>query len=1191
MKSLARVSALSLLLTAPMACAQTGPLSNGYIYTYAGNGTQGFSGDGGPATSAELWVPLGVTLDAAGNLYTADSSNNRIRKVDAASGVISTVAGNGIAGNSGDGGPATNAELYGPTGIVSDAAGNLYFSVTGDGNGNNSFVRKVDASTGIVTAVAGGGLDLGGIGDGGPATSAYLQFPEGLALDANNNLYIADCYNNRIRKVDAATGIISTVAGTGMSGYSGDGGPATSGTLTEPSGIVFDAAGNLYIADWGNKRVRKVDASTGIITTVAGDGIEGYIGDGGPATSAELFPPYGVALDNSGNLYISDQNISYGYGDEYSSSIRRVDANTEVITTVAGGGNDVCTGSGATGDGGLAVGICLDYPSGMVLDASGNLYIAEAGNNRIRVVRPEALPATTTTLTAVPTTLTVGQSLTLTATVTAASGSAPAGTVTFYNGASSLGSGSLNGSGVATLTLTPAAGSYSITASYGGSTADGPSQSAPPVVVTVNDIATTTSLTASATSLTLGQALTLTATVTGASGPTPAGTVTFFNGTVSLGSGTLNNSGVATRTVTPATGSYSITASYGGSSSDASSQSAPPVLVSVNPLPTTPVATPVFSPAGGTYTSAQTVSISDATPGATIYYTTNGTTPTTNSTVYSGPIAVSSTETLEAIAAFGGAVVFSEDFDELTPALTVTAVGQFTAINGTNVDIAGPGSQAILCAPPESGNCVDLGGTGGNPLGQLQSNPITLGPGSYDLSFDLIGSQRGVTTTTSVNLAPISGLPLYSNDFTLASGDDTSGIVTNFPLTIANSETVYLNFDLISTPVGNIGQVLDNVLINYAADSSAVATAAYTIGTPTSTTLIGVPTTLTFGQSLTLTGTVTAASGATPTGTVTFLNGAASLGSGSLNNNGVATLTLTPAAGAYSITASYGGSSSDNSSASSPPVTVTVTTAATTTTLTASPNPAPFGATAAFTATVTSSAGTPGGSVSFFDSTALLSTVTLASGVATYSTSALSVGPHNITAVYAGATDYVSSTSNLVVEVISPADFGISAAPSSLSVLTGEAASFTVTIAPGTGFNLPVALSCSQAPENTTCSFSPATVTGGSGISTLVVQTSAPHPGATASGSFNKLPVPLLAGLLLLLIPRRWRRRNRWPMVLMIFAAFVAAAAMTGCGQPGPLAGATPLGAQTVTVTGTAVNGSQTVTHTTSVTLNVISLF
>jgi sugar lactone lactonase YvrE len=304
------------------------------ISTVAGSGTAGYSGDGGPAVSAQLNDPIRVAVDAVGNLYIDDYGNNRIRKVDT-TGIITTVAGNGLGSckrnstgcYSGDGGPATLAQLNGPFGVALDAFGDLY--IADDGNNR---IRKVDAN-GIITVAAGNGAltpygyscswcppgwfyiegYIGSYsGDGGPASAAGLNGPGGVTVDAAGDIYIADSGNQRIRKVNAS-GIITTVAGGNApwfdyegfaGGFSGDGGPATSAELNYPLATAVDAAGNLYIADPGNNRVREVDAR-GIITTVAGNGTPGYSGDGGPATEAALSCS-GIAMDGAGNIFIAD---------------------------------------------------------------------------------------------------------------------------------------------------------------------------------------------------------------------------------------------------------------------------------------------------------------------------------------------------------------------------------------------------------------------------------------------------------------------------------------------------------------------------------------------------------------------------------------------------------------------------------------------------------------------------------------------------------------------------------------------------------------------------------------------------------------------------------------------------------------------------------------------------------------------
>src|ERR1022692_381452 len=273
--------------------------ATGIITTVAGNGAADYSGDGGPATSAKLDQPHAVAVDGPGNIYIADTANNVIRKVAAATGIITTAAGNGAAYYSGDGGLATSAQLVYPPGVAVDGSGNLYISDLSD------VVRKVVAATGIITTVAGNGA-AGYSGDGGPAINASFHSPSGMAVDGSGNLYIADTGNDVIRKVAAATGIVTTVAGNGGAGYSGDGGPASSAGLSGPQGVAVDGSGNLFVADTGNAVMRKVAAATGITTTVAGNGTAGYAGNGGAAIKAKLSGPSGVAVDGAGNLYIAD---------------------------------------------------------------------------------------------------------------------------------------------------------------------------------------------------------------------------------------------------------------------------------------------------------------------------------------------------------------------------------------------------------------------------------------------------------------------------------------------------------------------------------------------------------------------------------------------------------------------------------------------------------------------------------------------------------------------------------------------------------------------------------------------------------------------------------------------------------------------------------------------------------------------
>jgi uncharacterized protein (TIGR03437 family) len=340
-------------------------VASGNISTFAGIGTLSYSGDGGPASKAQLNTPQGVAVDINFNVYIADTLNNVVRKVST-NGTISNYAGNGGAGNSGDGSAATSAQLHGPQGLAVDASGNLYIADT-----MNAKVRKVSAS-GVISTVAGTGT-AGYGGDGGAAASAQLNVPIGVAVDSTGNLYIADFGNSRVRKVSGNN--ISTVAGNGAFGYSGDGGAAVKAQLNGPQGVAVDAAGNLYIADTENNAIREVTAG-GLIATVAGNGIAGYSGDGGPATSAQVGNPVGVAVDAAANIFTVDA----------SNRVRQVYPNG-LIATIAGNGN-----RGYTGDGGLATQAQLNAPSAIALFGNGlqpmgAVYVADSANNAVRLLQ------------------------------------------------------------------------------------------------------------------------------------------------------------------------------------------------------------------------------------------------------------------------------------------------------------------------------------------------------------------------------------------------------------------------------------------------------------------------------------------------------------------------------------------------------------------------------------------------------------------------------------------------------------------------------------------------------------------------------------------------------------------------------------------------------------------------------------
>jgi hypothetical protein len=370
------------------------------ISTYMGTGVADWGGDGGVSSIAEITFPFGLNFDNNGNLLV--SHYCLVRSVDKLTTIVTRIAGNDTALGGptgwGNGGPATCASVLQSKQTCQDEHGNYFIADTWSNQ-----IRRVDVGTGIITAFA-GTSDLGAIGDGGPATAARFNTLACLVLDTVlDRMYISDAFNYKVRVINMNTGIINTFAGTGVTGYTGDGGPATAARFGRVIGLCRDRYGNLYVGDWDNARIRKINIATGVVTTFAGSGVAGYDGDGGPAIAAKIRKPSGLFMDSCDNMYI---------GDEESHVVRRIDAVSGIITTIAGTGT-----SGFSGDGGPATAANLFRPAGVALDHSGNLFIADYSNHRIRkmTVLPVTPVATVQVTTTPNDTVCVGTAVTFTA--------------------------------------------------------------------------------------------------------------------------------------------------------------------------------------------------------------------------------------------------------------------------------------------------------------------------------------------------------------------------------------------------------------------------------------------------------------------------------------------------------------------------------------------------------------------------------------------------------------------------------------------------------------------------------------------------------------------------------------------------------------------------------------------------------
>jgi len=1014
----------------------------GELTTVAGTGNWLYRGDGGPAIDSPIFLPTGVVADAAGNFFLSDSNNNRVRRVDGVTGIITTVAGDGNSGYSGDGGPATQAMISNPAALALDGAGNLYFVDSG-----NHAVRRVDAVTGIITSVAGTPGVQGYSGDGGPATAARLSFPEGLAFDAAGDFFIADTGNAVIRKVTAA-GTISTVAGNGTAGYIGDGMQALASELNQPWNLAVAPDGSLYIADLSNNRVRKV-APTGIIATVAGNGTAGYGGDGGPASAAVLKAPAAVVLDPAGDLYIADSGNSL---------VRKIFAAGAEIVSVAGNG-----GQGYNGDNVPALTAQLYGPYGLSFASNGNLFIADLFNNRIRMVSATSLTLQYATIRvsktsapqAVPVDNDGNAALRVAAPVLNQSALDPA--TTTCNAGSSLATSVECNLGVEfapTMVGSPTVG----TLTFGSDSA-----AAPPVVTLSGTVLsvepTTVSLNSSANPSLVGAAVTFTATVS--AGDSFTGTVVFYDGTTQLCSVNLTGASANCTATALTLGSHNITANYSGDANN--EQNTSPVLVQVvKQMPTVALtATPNPAQVGVTVTLTATVTAPTGTPSGVVSFLSNGT--VIGSASLSTGVASFTTGSLSVgtdslTAQYAGdtlnAAATSNTVPESVPQATTSislGTSQASVPVGTGVTFSATVASLDPTGPMPTGTVqffdgatslgtAAVGGTGSAAL------PIsTLAPGTHSITAvysgdtDDAGSHSTALTETVSQLGTVTGLAADANPVQAGATLHLTATVALAPGTTADGPiTGNVTFtdngnSLAVIAVNGSGQAVlalgtlppgqHTIVATYAGNTNYSGSASTTLvetvqQTGTNTALISSANPSVAGLSVTFTATVSTATG-TATRTVTFYDGAVPIGVGTLNPQGIATFSTSAlAVGTHSITAVYSGDSFYTTSTSAT-LQQQVQQGASTTVLSASPTPGTLGQAVVLTATVASPSPNAGGSVQFFDGNNPLGQLPLGpNGTVALSVSTLAFGTHTLTAVYSGDTNHAGGTSTAVSELI-----------------------------------------------------------------------------------------------------------------------------------------------------------------------------
>jgi sugar lactone lactonase YvrE len=1168
------------------------PATIGIITTIAGNDTDGYGGDGGPAVNATLDEPSGVALDGAGNLYIADTANNVIRKITAATGIITTVAGNGTRGYGGDGLAATSptTELSSPETVTLDLSANIYIADTG-----NQRVRRVDAVTGIITTVAGSGAEGYG-GDGLSATSPQTKFdlPDAIAFDAQGNMYIADSLNNRIREVNASTGIITTYAGTGASGNSGDFGPATAATMDAPSGVAVDPAGNVYIADTQNNSIRKVNAVTGVISTIAASGVGKYIDSTGDLIGVGIYGPLGLYIDGLGDVVFADSlnmairriQSNLVALDFTSTPVRQGDKSATQNETVENDGNapldltvithdinsalDPAATTCTTGSPFLPVASACIIGAVFAPTVAGdplvaNIDVGQTGDTvnsplDIQLIGNATLVnSTTVVVTSSRNPSGFGQSVTFTATVTtgATTGNLT-GTVSFFDGTASLAAAvplaAPGTTATATFTTTAlAVGLHTITASYSGDTGHFSSIStdngALPLLQIVDEV-TATSLATSLNPSVLGQNVILTATVTisGGGGVVPTGTVTITDTTagIILGSQILPASGIVTVTNAFLTsGQHALVAAYGGAATSYVLGSTSAILNQDVQAPSTIVLS--SNPNPSTYGMPVTF---------TVTVPTIGTVPAT------GKVNI-----LEA--------------GQANPIGTVTLAGN-PATGTFTISSLAAGTDIITAVYP----------------GDLNYSPST--------SLPVNQVVNKAQTATAVNAAPnpgIAGAPVaIKATVTVTQGVATPTGTVTFTDTF-NGATVTLGTATLGTAgTATINPILapgiHSIVATYGGDTNDGTSAS----APQALTVVLATTTITITSSsnpaivltpITFTAKVTG-NGGVPTGSVTFLSDGVSIGTANLDATGTAAFTTSGlASGSHAVTASYAGDANDSPSASAPITEVvgtipTVTDLGTATTAGANPQ-------VILVATVLGSSGpTPTGIVTFTSGSTVLGTATLdSSGVATLAPN-LATGTYTIVAAYSGDALHSPSTSQPLQVSATATGFNLTVTPASVTIPTTQNATVSVNLTSVSGFADTIGLGCASLPAGVTCHFASISVALAANTTQsvqLTIDTNNPlMGGTTAMNSGPGKPGTYLAGLLL---PFSlffgwifWRFRRRHAAVLAtVLVLLLSGAALLVTGCSGFSSSSAAPGTYVIQVTGTGANSD--VIHYQNVTLTI----